>query len=340
MSESPATVDFEYRGEADRVELATFMPRFPKDIAFSRSDGVWRLSIPLPHQARIEYRLKVTRHGHTALIRDPDNPVVATNPFGSNSVRTGAGYHLPDWLASEVTPGSVSTIRVASTVFGKRRTHHVYQPAGFAEDDPLPLLMVHDGSDYWHHADLGRALDVLIARRQIEPLRAVLLDPKLRHAEYVASRDHATHVVHEVFPHVARRVSLDGPHGIMGASLGAVAAFHTAYSYPGMFDRVFLQSGTFALEPHPELTAEMFRSINAFCLPAMQHSRLGSARVAISCGRYESLIDWNRRLAAALADQFVDVSFVETWAGHDWGAWRDRFQSALQFLYPGAEEGK
>jgi enterochelin esterase-like enzyme len=338
MSETPATVQFEYSGEADRVELATFMPRFPKDIAFSESHGVWRLTIPLPHQARIEYRLKVTRHGHTTVIRDPSNPVVATNPFGSNSVMTGSGYHSPEWLSPEAPAGTVSTIRVASAVFGKRRTHHLYQPAGFSEDTPLPLLMVHDGSDYWHHADLGRALDVLIAHRRIEPLRAVLLDPKARHAEYIASRDHATHVVNEVFPHVARRVSLDGPHGIMGASLGAVAALHTAYSYPGMFDRVFLQSGTFALEPHPELTDEMFRSINAFCLPAMRHSRLGSARVAISCGRYESLIDWNRRLAAALADQFVDVDFVEVWAGHDWGAWRDRFQTGLEFLYPGSDE--
>lgn len=334
MTVQTGSVSFGFEGEADRVELATFMPRFPKDIAFSRAEGRWELEIPLPHLARIEYRLRVWRHGRSHLITDPKNPAVASNPFGNNSVATGSGYRLPAFMNEEAPSGGVSEIRVASRLFSQRRSHHLYQPSGFTESTPLPLLMVHDGSDYLSHANLGLALDVMIHRGEISPLRAVLLDPRARHAEYVASPDHAAHVVKEVLPHVAKRVALTTPIGIMGASLGAVAAFHTARSFPGTFDRLFLQSGTFAETPHPELSNEMLAPIARFCDSARRNAQLHGARVYMTCGRYESLIDWNRTMATCLVDQFVDASFVESWSGHDWGAWRDHFESGLRFLFP------
>lgn len=43
-------VRFRYLGDADRVELATFMPRFPKDKVFERrSDGSFELDLALLH---------------------------------------------------------------------------------------------------------------------------------------------------------------------------------------------------------------------------------------------------------------------------------------------------
>ncbi len=334
MTRVSGSVSFSFEGPAQRVELATFMPRFPKDIAFSHVGDRWELEIPLPHLARIEYRLRVWTNDHPDLILDPANPVVASNPFGENSVAIGSRYQPPRFLEIEAPAGIISEIRVSSRVLEHRRAHRLYQPHGFAESTPLPLLVVHDGSDYVNHADLARALDVLIATKEIVPLRAVLLDPRVRHSEYVASEAHAAHVVGEVLPHVARRVALEAPLGIMGASLGAVAAFHTAYSFPGTFDRLFLQSGTFASSTHSQLSPEMLAPIARFCEVASVDARLGGAWVYQSCGRYESLIDWNRGVARSLADQFVDISFTESWAGHDWGAWRDHFEPGLRFLFP------
>ncbi len=327
-------MSFRYDAPADRVELATFMPRFPKDIGFSPDPaGGWCLEIPLPHTARIEYLLRVWEGGQSRLILDPANPETATNPFGETSVVTGSGYHPPRWLEDHPEPGSVTEIRVSSRVLAHRRSHHIYHPAGHADSEALPLLVVHDGTDYRVHADLLRALDSLIGSGAIQPLRAVLLDPRERHIEYVGSVAHARHVLDEVLPHVARRVKVKAPFGIMGASLGAVAALHVARHRPGVFERLFLQSGTFAQGPHPELSPEMTASIREVTRTVLKDARLDGAWVYAGCGRYESLIDWNRSLMASLADQFMDVTFVETWSGHDWGAWRDHFEPGLRFLY-------
>lgn len=278
--------------------------------------------------------MRVFHGDRTDLIPDPGNPEIATNPFGFNSVVTGAGYEPPAWLGSSSPAGSLSEIRVSSKAYRVRRAHYLYRPPGIPDSRPLPLLAVHDGTDYVNHAALAHALDSLIHHEVVRPFRAVLLNPKARHDEYVGSALHAAHLVEEVIPYLTRRVRTIEPLGVMGASLGAVAALHAAHTYPGTFGRLFLQSGTFAFSSHVELSPEMYGSIRSACDPVTRRARLDGARVYLTCGRFESLIDWNRKLAASLADQLVDVVFVESWAGHDWGAWRDHFENGLRFLFP------
>lgn len=333
---NPVHVDgvtrFGYRGEADGVRLATFMPRFAKDHRFHLSeDGSWQLDLDLPEGARIEYLLEIEHQGHRQVLPDPDNHQIAHNPFGRNSVATGPGYRAPLWKEAALPQGTVSEIRVASLEYGGRRHHHVYTPAGHTPDTALPLLVVHDGSDYLRYAGLGQCLEWLIAIGRVQPRRLLLLEPRARHDEYIASPRHATHVIDEVIPHVRRRMHVHGRPGLMGASLGAVAAWHIAHQAPESFDALLLQSGTFAFDPHPELSTEMQQSITAFVTKAEHHRP--ATRVAMSCGRYESLIDWNRRVAASLEAAGSTVEFVEAWAGHDWGAWADRLAPALSFLY-------
>jgi enterochelin esterase family protein len=53
-----------------------------------------------------------------------------------------------------------------------------------------------------------------------------------------------------------------------------------------------------------------------------------------SVGRYEGLVDFNRHLQPLLRAGGMDVKYVETWTGHDWGAWRDRLEEALTFVLP------
>ncbi len=308
----------EYRGRADRVRLATFMPRFPKALAFEPVEGdIWRLDLDLPPTARIEYLFDVEVGGEHHMFRDADNPETAPNPFGVNSVATGPRYRPPVWREADPHDGTVSEIRVGSLAYGGRRHHHVWTPPGHTVDSPLPLLVVHDGSDFLHFAGLGRCLDWMVGAGRIEPRRLLLHDPRARHDEYVGSHRHVAHVVEEVLPHVRRRFDVRGPIGLMGASLGAVAAWQVAHEAPEEFDALFLQSGTFAFDPHPELTPEMQRSISAFVDRA--ENTLLPMRVAVTCGRYESLIDWNRRVAESLSSAGCTVGFEESWAGHDWG---------------------
>lgn len=326
------TTIVDYTGEADAVRLATFMPRFPKDLAFTEvAVGRWELELDLPEGARIEYLLEVERDGARHAFPDPTNPDRASNPFGANSVATGPGYVPPPWSGMRPPWGVTLEIRVASLEYGGRRHHHLHTPADCSPDAPLPLLVVHDGSDYLRFAGLARCVAWLMAQGTMPAHRLLLLEPRHRHEEYTGSGRHTSHVVDEVIPHVRRLHHVVGDPVVMGASLGAVAAWHIVHEAPERFSGALLQSGTFAFEPHPELSEQMYDAISKFVTRAEHHPL--PMPVAVSCGRYESLIDWNRRVAASLAGAGVDVWFKEAWAGHDWGAWADSLVGGLSHIY-------
>ena len=84
--------------------------------------------------------------------------------------------------------------------------------------------------------------------------------------------------------------------------------------------------------PHPELDQRMLSDIQSFVDGALEGPV--SSRLAIhqSCGRYESLIDWNRDVADVLSRDRERFTFTETWTGHDWGAWRDQIAPGLTLV--------
>ena len=323
-----------YTGHADAVKLATWMPRFQIDSVFDHDGIEWFLDVELPQDARIEYRIDIERDGRWESILDPLNPVTATNPFGHNSVLTGAGYQPPSWLAEPLQrPGSVSELRVRSAILGGRRSVHLYRPNAIPNTAPLPLLFVFDGSDYRNHAAITRCFDRLIESRSVSPFRAVLSDPRRRLFEYTASPDHAAAMLTEVLPYVSIRVAVSGL-AALGASLGAVAAWNIAQTSAEPFVGVMLQSGTFARSPHPELDDRMLTEISSFIDSAIADPLEGDVAIHQSCGRYESLIDWNRDVALVLGSSRHRYRFTETWAGHDWGAWRDQLEPGLRMVFP------
>ncbi len=212
--------------------------------------------------------------GRHESILDPLNPVIATNPFGRNSVLTGPDYALPDWIIRRPeNPGSRSELRVMSRILGGRRSIQLYRPFGLSDDVDAPLLLVFDGSDYANHADLIRCFDVLIADGDIPPFRAVLADPRARHDEYIGSASHAACMLSEVVPHVRRRVAVSGL-AAMGASLGGVAAWTTAAEDPGEFLGIVMHSGTLVRSDHTELDDRMIAaSRTSSTRPSMTHYR-------------------------------------------------------------------
>jgi enterochelin esterase family protein len=328
-------VQLHYSGQAEAVRLRTFMPRFPSPIDFTQQDARWTLDLELPPDARIEYRLEVdTGHGFHSIL-DPANPHTAANPFGENSVFRGPSYPYRDWTRRPGHRGPTREIRVHSDHLGGRRHHVLYSAPGLEPATPAPLLVVHDGSDYLRYAGLGECIEAMVEEGRIPPIRVLGLNPRVRHERYIGSDHHADHVVEEVLPHVRERVEVSEPMAIMGASLGAVAAWHTAWRHPGLFAAMVLQSGTFALEPHPELDEPMYRSIHRFVQTALEEPRTGGVAVMQSCGRWESLIDWNRAVAATLSHAAGRHRYVETWTGHDWGAWSGTMDLGLEMAFAG-----
>ena len=242
-----------HRGPADEVRFQHWLSGLPADPPFERLPGtdLWILKIEIQDRARIEYKLEIVNGTHRELVRDPLNPSVANDPFGGNSVVQAIGYTTPLWTQEQDTSrrGTVHRGALASAVFGDDRPYSIYLPARFRTTRRYPLLIVHDGLDYLHYANLVPVLDNLIHRLEIPPMVAALIPSSDRTTEYVANERHARFIVDDLVPTLERELPLlDGPQdrGLMGASLGGVAALHTAWSHPGAFGKLLLQSGSFA----------------------------------------------------------------------------------------------
>ncbi|MGH8924296.1 MAG: alpha/beta hydrolase [Acidimicrobiia bacterium] len=325
----PGKATFLFRGQADAVALRPMIAGFPGHHRFARLDGqdLWWLQLPIPDGTRLEYKLEVQRDHHADWVNDPLNPLTTTNPFGTNSVCRGFGYQVPAFaVVHEDTPtGSFADVFVGS------RKLTIYRPASFDSTQTYPLLFVHDGADYLQYGSMALVLDNLIHSGIVGPLVAAFSWPQERLHEYAANDDHARFVVEEALPAIVGQIPLVDRRVVMGASLGAVAALHTAWKYPGAFSGMILQSGTFA-QTRGWGSAQQLLAPIANLLHRLEPSRL-PPRVFMSCGTFERMIGENRMMCHRLERAGLEVKYVESRDGHTWEAWRDRLSDALAWAF-------
>jgi len=339
----PGGLTFVYRGAAEAVRLRLWIHGLPAAQPFERVEAtdLWLLRIDVPQNSRIEYKLEVVRDGRQEWILDPLNPLQATDPFGANSVAQAHGYLRPNWTLpdAEARPGTVEDLLVHSAAFGGERHVGLYVPARFRRTRRYPLLIVHDGFDYLRYASLQAVLDNLIHRLEIPPLIAAFTQSPNRLEEYAGHAAHARFVTQEIPALLAHSFPLlesAAARGLMGASFGAVAALHAAWSHPGTFGRLVLQSGSFAFSDigHHQ-RSPTFDPVASFVNEFRRRPGRPAERLYVSCGIYESLIYENRSLLALLRQHGIEVRYEEVRDGHNWENWRDRLQSALTWLFPG-----
>jgi len=328
----PGRAIFLFRGRADAVHLKPMIAGFPGRHGFDRLNGhdLWYLELPLPDGARLEYKLEVQRDHHADWVNDPLNPLTSTNPFGTNSVCRGYGYLVPDYAEVHAgTPtGSFSDRWVTSRLGGERKLT-MYTPAGFDSSRKYPLLFIHDGGDYLTYGSMALVLDNLIHRGVIPPVIGAFSWPGDRLHEYAANENQARFVVEEALPRIEEDYDLDTKI-VIGASLGAVAALHTAWRHPHVFGGLMMQSGTFA-QTRGWGSAQHLLGPIADLLHGLQPSLL-PRRVFISCGTYERMIGENRFMAHRLERADLSVKYVESRDGHTWEAWRDRLAEGLAWV--------
>ncbi|MEX0708771.1 MAG: alpha/beta hydrolase-fold protein [Woeseia sp.] len=336
-------ITFVYRGHADAVFLRCWIAGLDTAQPLQSLAGtdLWAATIELPRGSRIEYKFEVRLHGHRELVLDPLNKVIAHDPFGANSVCQAWGYERPEWTMHDpgVRQGAIDIRHITSDVFGDTRELQVYLPARFRKNRRYPLLIVHDGIDYLRYAELKTVLDNLISDLEIPPLIAVMTHSPDRLNEYAGDDRHARHLADELLPLIDAHYPLQDEsraRGLMGASFGGVAALHAAWRNPGVFDRLLLQSGSFAfsdLGRHQR--GPVFDPVVRFMNEFRENPGIPAEQIYMSCGIYESLIYENRSLVPRLQEQGIDVRFDEARDAHNWENWRDRLRNGLSTLFPG-----
>jgi enterochelin esterase family protein len=337
------TVTFLWRGAADEVRLRHWIHGLDSSQPFARIEGtdLWVLALELPEQSRVEYKLEIV-HGHERrLVHDPLNPHRATDPFGGNSVVHGAGYTVPEWSLPDpdARKGTIERVAVRSDAFGETRPLSIYLPARFRRTRRYPLLVVHDGEDYLRYSSLETVLDNLIHRLEIPPMIVAMTQARDRMTEYIDDPRHTAFLMDELVPLLEERYPLvdrADARGLMGASLGAVASLAAAWRRPGVFDHLFLQSGSFVFtdigkHEHGPAFDPVVHFVNAF----RRAPGRPAERVYLSCGMYEGLIYYNRSIVPFLQATGMEVRFAEARDGHNWENWRDRLREGLSWLFPG-----
>lgn len=301
----------------------------------------WYLPLELPHSARVEYKLEVVREGRRQWVRDPLNDRRAFDPFGSNSVCPMPGYSEPRWAFPEsgVRPGTIERFEFVSNQWGESRDIEVYLPNEYKRHKQYPLLICHDGRDYQNYAGIVTVLDNLIQRHEVAPLIVAFTSGNRRNEEYAANPKQAAFIVQDLLPALEARFGLSQnprERGIMGASFGAVTSLFTAWTYPGTFGQLLLQSGSFVFtDVGQHDRGPLFDAIVPFVNAVRNEPTRIDARVFMSCGTFESLITYNRSLLPLLRDADVDLTWREAQDGHNWIAWRDQLRAGLSVLFPG-----
>ena len=220
-----------------RLVLDLHMPA--ELLEFRRAQDCFELAFDPPGVWRLEYLLELRYPGgDSKVVTDPANPRQVGGAFGPKSVLELPGYAPPGWLSAPADPGVTTIFESAPGV-----TARIWAPQD-AADEPLPLLVVHDGPEYDALASLTRYLGAGTAAGSLPRLRAALLSPGTRDSSYSASPRYARTLASHVLPALAASLACTAVVG-MGTSLGGLAMLHAYCGYPSALDALFLQSGSF-----------------------------------------------------------------------------------------------
>ena len=185
-------------------------------------------------------------------------------------------------------------------------------------------------------AGLTHYVGALIGEGRLPRMRVALLSPGARNRNYSANPAYATALTRDVLPRLLEVLPTGHRPVLTGQSLGGLAALHVAWTTPGTFAGLLLQSGSFFT---PELDAqesgfEFWAEVTGFVrsVHAATTAAPGAPPMTITCGTAEENLANNRLMAAELAATGVDVAWGEVRQGHTWTCWRDSLDPHLTDL--------
>jgi enterochelin esterase family protein len=291
---------------------------------------IWAHSQTLPRDACLEYAYLLG----DARVLDPFNARGSLNGLGEFN----QFFTMPEFVPAPVekapkgTPrGTVSrhSLQGDHLIVGGKRTVHLYRPAA---PGPYPLLLVWDGQDYLHLAHLTRILDNLIAQQRIRPIALAMPEHggQARFVEYACSESTLAFVGRRVLPLATAQLDLldighhPGAFGVLGASMGGLMALYTGLRAPQVFGKVLSQSGAFGLEQigNGPIIDEL-----------VGHLDTQPVRIWMDVGRYEWLLDSNRRMHDRLTRRGYEVNYHEYAGAHNYTVWRSDVVRGLEEMF-------
>lgn len=293
--------------------------------------GLWSFTLTLPTDAYMEY----------AFLIEPTDEARITDPFNKDTTPNGMGhvnnyFYMP---GGEPTPlaerghavrqGKLTRHCIENKwllATGKRWIHLYHPPT----KSPVPLIVVYDAKDYITRGRITHIVDNLIAQGRLQPVALALLDNggPARGIEYSCNDATVGFVCREVLPLAQEQLQLidparhPGAYGVLGASMGGLMALYTGLRAPTIFGHVVSQSGAFELDNADTVT-----------VPLVRHMPAQPVKIWMDVGRFEWLLEPNRRMYALLKERGYGVQYREYNGGHNYPAWRNDVWRGLEALF-------
>ena len=318
------------------VRLAPEIAIRGADLQLHFTGDSWVLTLRRPAVQRMEYQFLVTHTtGGREMMSDPTNPARVAGAFGFRSVVEFPGYAAPDWLHAPAVDSRWSALSVPGRALKAAVNVRLWSPTAAEPDQPLPLLVAHDGPEYDVLSRLSQYSAAQVASGALPSHRLALLAPGDRNEWYSCSTPYAAAVASAVLPALHRAAPTLGPVVGMGTSLGALAMLHVQRRHPGSFGALFLQSGSFfrpRLDGH-ESGFPRYQRIVRFVRDTLRaQSATETLPVTMTCGGIEENLGNNRLMARGLAAQGYATRLDEVADVHNYTAWRDAFDPHLTRL--------
>lgn len=306
-------------------------PAVPGPRSLHRDGDGWHLYLPRPPVQRVEYRFAVSRGAETETVLDPLNPARVATAFGDRSVLELPGYAPPWWLDAPVVEGRLTDLSLVGETADEVPVT-VWAPADLPEDEPAPLLLVHDGPEYDSLASLTTYSAALVASGDLPPHRVALAHPVLRDAWYSGSPQYLRTVAEAGLDRIDARFARRSPVVVAGASLGGLTALLLGVLASPRTGGVLAQSGSFFQVRHDDSESgyrwfgRISRTVQS--LLDMRHVEHPLV-VGMTCGTLEENLANNRDMASALTRAGHDVRLREVPDLHNYTAWRDALDPTL-----------
>ena len=301
------------------------------DTAFRRADAGWELRLADLPVDRLEYLVEVDGEPRP----DPTHDRTVPGPFGRHSWLPLPGYVEPDWLTWERVGSEQAGVVVEDTPVGDVEVA-VWAPADADGEEPLPLLCCHDGPEMAAYGGLLDWAGAQLADGRLPRMRVALLSPGARNERYAANPAYAAALTRHVVPTLLDACPSEHRPVLVGQSLGGLAALHAAWTSPGCFAGLMLQSGSFftpELDPQ-ESGFDHWAEVTGFVASLLAASTAppDAPLVAMTWGTSQENHANNVQMRDQLAATGLAVGWGEVRQGHTWTCWRDTLDPHLTDL--------
>lgn len=231
----------------------------------------------------------------------------------------------------------IKKMELHSQYLGEIKQILVSLPSDADPNAAYPLLVLHDGPDYFN---LGRIVTQglqLMAEGIIQPLVmvAIPVNKENRTAEYspIGHRqpNHIRMVIEELLPRLRKEFPVSTQKEdlvIGGSSLGGTISLHIALQFPEVCQKVITQSGAFLTATQDAILKE--QSLEH--LTIYQSIGLSETAVPTHMGALD-FVTRNREVYRLLVEKKATVHYVEAEGDHTWGFWQRDIPQALRVFF-------